>query len=286
MISAAGKSEKQKMKNKRLKIGIVGCGAIGSSLARAIVKDFSLDAEMAAFCDIDRMKAERLSKKLLGKDLSTCSYSQLIKKVSLVIEASSSSASFELSKAALSMGRDIMIMSVGGVTGNLDELADLAVKSGGKVYIPSGAIAGIDALKASGLAKIKKVVLTTLKNPLAFKGVKFIENKGIKLNSIKKEKVLFSGTAKQAVKCFPQNINVAGVLSLAGIGQEKTYVKIIASPFTKRNIHQIEIESEAGSIFTRTENVLHPDNPKTSYLAVLSAIATLKQIFAPVKIGT
>ena len=93
-------------------------------------------------------------------------------------------------------------------------------------------------------------------------------------------------TASQAMKYFPQNINVAGVLSMAGMGKDKTLVRIIADPNTSKNIHQIDIESDAAKICTRTENVLHPQNPKTSFLAVLSAVATLKQILEPVRVGT
>jgi aspartate dehydrogenase len=103
---------------------------------------------------------------------------------------------------------------------------------------------------------------------------------------LKKDKILFSGTAAQAVKYFPQNINVAAVLGLAGMGMHKTKVRIIASPSVRKNIHEILIESKAAKIFTRTENILHPQNPKTSYLAVLSAMATLKQILQPIKTGT
>ncbi|MCM8781346.1 MAG: DUF108 domain-containing protein [Candidatus Omnitrophica bacterium] len=88
------------------------------------------------------------------------------------------------------------------------------------------------------------------------------------------------------MRFFPQNINVAATLSLAGIGSKNTIVRIIASPQTTRNIHQIEIESEAGRIVTRTENTVHPDNPKTSYLAVLSAVATLRDILESIRIGT
>ena len=98
--------------------------------------------------------------------------------------------------------------------------------------------------------------------------------------------MLFSGSARDAIKFFPQNINVAGTLSIAGIGEDKTLVKIIASPEITKNIHEIEIQSEAARINTCTQNLLHPDNPKTSYLAVLSAIATLKQILEPIKVGT
>jgi aspartate dehydrogenase len=177
-------------------------------------------------------------------------------------------------------------MSVGGVVDFSRRLSALAKKNGVKVYIPSGAIAGIDALKAARHGKIKKVILSTYKNPRSFKGVRYVDEKKIKLDKIKKDTVLFSGSAKEAVKLFPQNINVAAVLSIAGIGRDKTRVRIVASPSITKNIHQIEIESQAGKILTRTENTLHPDNPKTSYLAYLSAVATLKQLFEPVKVGT
>jgi len=115
---------------------------------------------------------------------------------------------------------------------------------------------------------------------------KFISEKKIKLGQIKKDRVLFHGAAEEAVRHFPQNINVAALLSLAGIGPRRTRVKIVASPRARANTHEIEIISEAANVTSRTCNVLHPDNPKTSYLAVLSAIATLKQILEPVKIGT
>jgi len=272
---------------KLLNIGIVGCGAIGSSLARVIVKDFSRQAKLAALYDIDNRKARGLSKLISRKrDLSAAHLKQLINKSGLVIEAASAASSWDIARSVLSSRRDIMIMSVGGIVNRFKELSTLAKKYNAKVYIPSGAISGIDALKAARIGKIKKVTLTTTKNPLSFRGVKYIEKKGLDLNAIKKDRTLFCGVAKDAVRYFPQNINVAAILSIAGLGEDKTRVKIVASPRINKNVHEIEIESEAARIFTRTENILHPDNPKTSYLAVLSAVAMLKQILEPIKIGT
>ncbi len=271
----------------KLKIGIVGCGAIGSSLAKVILKDFSKEAKLCGLYDLEQDKAKKLSVRLLNSNyLAMSNLKELFRKSELIIEAASAKVSWGIAKLALADGKDIMIMSVGGVVSRLKPLVELAKKHRARVYIPSGAISGIDAVKASGIGRIKKALLTTTKSPLSFKGVKYVEDKGINLDGMKKETVLFSGKARDAVKYFPQNINVAAVLSLAGIGENKTRVKIIASPKVAKNIHEIEIESEAGDIFTRTENVLHPDNPKTSYLAVLSAVATLKQILEPVKIGT
>lgn len=272
---------------KLLKIGIVGCGAIGSSLAKFVKERLKGMAELAALYDIEIEKAVKLSKKIFKKnDFTAYSLDELIDKSELVIECAGASSSWNIAKQALTKKRDIMIMSVGGILTHFKELSFLSNKHNSRVYIPSGAICGIDGLKALSLTKIKKVVLTTIKNPRSFKGVQFVEKRGIKLKGLTRDKLLFSGNAVEAVKYFPQNINVAAVLSLSGIGAKKTYVKIIASPSTHKNIHRIEIDSAAGTISTCVKNVLHPENPKTSFLAVLSAMAVLRQILEPVKIGT
>lgn len=273
--------------SKLLNIGIVGCGAIGSSLAEVISRDFSKKARIAGLYDIDINKTRYLSDKVCKKkSLALSSLDELIKRSQLLIESASSACSWVIVRKALAGGCDVMVMSVGGIVGHTQELISLAERHNARVYIPSGAISGIDALKAAREGEIRKVTLTTIKNPQSFKGVKYVEDKGIALERIKKETILFEGPAKDAVKYFPQNINVAAVLSIAGVGENRTYVKIVASAAVTKNIHQIEIESNAGKIFTRTENIVHPSNPKTSYLAVLAAAATLRQILTPVRIGT
>ena len=272
---------------KEKRIGIVGCGAIGSSLAKEITSGFSGLASVSALYDIDNTRSEGLAKALSkNTKLSVQNLKELIRRSDLVIECASSLYSWDIARAALSKGRDIMVMSVGGLIDRFPSLSKLARRNNSRVYIPSGAISGIDALKAAGVSGIKSVTLTTRKQPLSFEGVKYIKDKHIDLGRVRGAKVLFSGSAREAVKYFPQNINVAAVLSLAGIGAKKTRVRIIADKKARRNIHEIRIESKAGDIITRTENLLHPGNPKTSYLAVLSAVAALKQVFAPVRIGT
>ncbi|MFH1247890.1 MAG: aspartate dehydrogenase domain-containing protein [Candidatus Omnitrophota bacterium] len=272
---------------RKLKIGIVGCGAIGSSLAKTIASDFKKQALLSGFLDADSNKMRGLSYSI-GKSnkLAVSNLKALIKRSDLIVEATRRKDSFKIAWECLKQGRDVMLMSVGGVLDNFQELNRLAKRRRARIYIPSGAISGIDALKAAVLGQIKSVTLTTYKNPLSFKGVAYLESRKIELEKIRGEKVLFSGSAKEAVKYFPQNINVAAVLSLAGIGCEKTKIKIIASSLVRRNIHEVRIIAKAGSIYTRTENILHPDNPKTSYLAVLSAAACLKQILSNTKIGT
>jgi len=286
-------------KDKKLKIGIVGCGAIGSSLAKTIVSDFSKEAELVSLYDIDIEKAYNLSMALaigsqtmvsrpikFNRKLAALNLEDLINKSDLVIEATKADTAFDIVKKVLSLSKDIMIMSVGGIMQHYKELKVLAEEKKAHIFIPSGAICGIDGLKAASLGKINKVILTTRKPIKAFLGVPYVLKKKIRLDNIDRDMVLFEGNASQAIMAFPQNINVAATLSMAGIGPQSTVVRIVASPDINRNIHEIEIESDAGKIITRTENVVHPDNPKTSYLAVLSAIATLRQILEPIKIGT
>ena len=273
---------------KPLKVGIAGCGAIGGSLARSILKDFRRQARISGLYDIDGQKARGLSRALGNRIKAVGTLEALIGEADLVIEAASARASFLIAKEALARGKDVLVMSVGGLlaAGRVKRLERLCRTRGARLYVPSGALAGIDAVKASAAGRITSVTLTTIKHPRSFAGVAFVEKKGIALNSIRRDTVLFSGTAEEAVTLFPQNINVAAVLSLAGLGAARTRVKIIASPGASRNVHEVAVESAAGKVFARTENVVHPDNPKTSYLAVLSAVACVRQILAPVRVGT
>jgi aspartate dehydrogenase len=270
---------------RKLKIGIVGCGAIGSKIAEAIVNDFKEKATLSAIYDIKLETAFALSSRLKNKKLAVLSLEDLIKKCKFVVEAASASVSYNITKKAIEAKRDILVMSVGGIVEESD-LFQLAAENNCNIYIPTGAIAGIDAIKATKIGKIKKVQLTTRKPPQSLKGAPFILKNNINLDEIKEPTLIFEGSARSAVVSFPQNINVAATLSLAGIGLDETKVKIITSPDYTRNSHEIEIEAESGIIRTYVENMPCPDNPKTSYLAVLSAIATLKQILGPVKLGT
>jgi len=272
--------------SKLLKIGIVGCGAIGSSLARVIISDFSDTAELASLYDSDIEKAYKLANKFHNQKLAVLNLDDLVNKADLVIEATKIEAAFSIAKKSISASRDIMIMSVGGIIKHYKELLVLAKDKNARIFIPSVAICGIDGLKAAACGKINKVILTTKKPPKAFLGVPYLLKQKIRLDSISDDTVLFEGNAFSAIRAFPQNINVAATLSIAGIGPDNTVVRIVASPSITRNIHEVEIESDAGRIVTRTENIIHPDNPKTSYLAVLSAVATLKQILEPMKMGT
>src|SRR3989338_5701718 len=268
----------------KLKVGIVGCGTIGQEIAKACVGRLKDKFDIAAACDIDRAKARALKNKIAPK-VKISTLDELIKEVDIVIEAASAKFSGDILKKAMDEGKDILIMSVGGLIGKEALLKD-AERIGVKVYIPSGALCGIDALKAASVGRIDSVTLTTRKPPKGLEGAPYIKSAGINLNDIKEETVIFYGDADKAIEGFPQNVNVAATLSIAGIGAKKTRVRIITSPGYTRNQHEVEIKGSFGNIHTRTENVPSRTNPRTSELAILSAIATLEGLARNVKIGT
>lgn len=266
-----------------LRIGIIGCGTIGSGLAMAIEQRFKDKAKLVALCDTDRKKVVSLASKL-SEPPPILSLDKLIQGCDLVVEAASASVSGDIARKALMANKDVMIMSVGGLVDS--DLFNLANQMRRCIYMPSGAICGLDGVKSALMDKISRVTLTIRKPPKGFHDAPYILENKIELNSIDKETVLFQGTAKEAIRGFPKNVNVAIALSFAGIGLEKTRVRVICSPHYTANSHEVEVEGDFGRLIARTENVPAPQNPRTSYLAVLSAIATLKGILDYSKVGT
>ena len=283
----------------KIRVGVVGCGAIGSEICKAIDTDkvnghaLDLGMELKLLIDTHFERIEQLRKNLVtGPDFAktdSTGLDEVFDEVDLVIECASQAAVREFLIPALRKGKDVMILSVGALLCDPDlreEIERISKEGGCKVYIPSGAIAGIDGLKSGAIAGIQSVELTTRKPPRGFQGNAYVKERGIDLSSITEAQTLFSGSANEAVKHFPENINVAASLSLAGIGPEATRVKIVADPAAKKNKHEIEVKGGFGELFVRVKNVPSIRNPKTSYLAALSAIATLKRISCSIRIGT
>ncbi len=268
-----------------IKVGIVGCGAIGKELAFACQKKFVNEVTLEAIADVDLSHARKLQNKLHPKP-KILTTDALISHCDLIIEAAVPQAVYELAKKALSLGKDVMVMSVGGMLGREKEIFDLARDHRCCLYLPSGSVTGIDGLKAAKIGKIRRVMLTTRKPPHGFEDAPYVLKRRINLKSLKQEKVIFEGNAAEAVKGFPKNINVSATLSLAGLGAKKTEVKIIACPRSSMNVHEVHVQGDFGSFYTRTENYPSKENPKTSRMAILSAVATLERILMNVKIGT
>lgn len=269
----------------RVKIGIIGCGAIGSRMATAIQNEFHKDCRITGLYDQNQDKVTHLIKKLCLKRITTSSLEAVIEKSDCIIEAVNTDGTLNIVHKAITSGKTTLAMSVGRLLDS-GHLFKEARRHKCYLMLPSGAIAGIDAVKAASLVNIRSITLTTRKSPESLGSNPYFLKKGIDLKKIKKETIVFEGTVHQAVTYFPQNINVAATLALAAGDTKKLKVKILACPGIKNNSHQIELEGDFGKICTKTENVVCADNPKTSYLAVLSGLQTLKQYCNGILVGT
>lgn len=261
----------------KLRLGIVGCGAIGSRIALSATRELKDHFMMSALYDIDPCRSSRLAGRLktAGRIVKN-SVDALIASSDVVVECVNTPAAEDVILKAVKARKKVLVMSVGRLMGRNDIIA-LARRLGSPLVLPSGAIAGLDAIRAASLAGLTSLTITTTKPPSGFAGNVYLSKAGISLDGITEDKVLFEGTVKAAVAKFPQNINVAAALSLAADGV-KVKVRIVASASSQFNTHEIYCKGRSGTIRTVTENVPCPDNPKTSYLAVLSGVAALKQL--------
>ena len=264
----------------KLKVAIIGCGAIGAKTAEYIVSELSDKIELVGLYDKDPGKLDALKRIASGKIITD--FDGIFKEADLIVEAASKDAVHEIVPKVKQYGNDLIIISVGAFV-VYPELLDMVKECKGNMYVPSGAIVGIDGLNSLQFGNIKTLTLTTAKPPRSLKGTKTSD--GIEVASLKEEKVLFEGDIIQAVKLFPRNINVAATIFLASRYKDiKVIVKV--NPALERNTHRIEIDAEEAKMRVEVENIPSPDNPRTSYLTILSIKSILQRITSNLKIGS
>jgi len=265
-----------------LRIGLIGCGAIATSIVNAVLKGI-IDPKVVALYDRHTYKAEKLGK-LVGAQVCNSIDELVNKDLDIVIECASIQAVEEATTKAIENGKDVIVMSVGAFRDIklYQKLYNLAKRYRRRIYIPSGAIAGIDAIKAASLGDIYEVMLITVKPIEGLRDA--LEKQGIDVDSISEPTTVFEGSFSEAIERFPQNINVSLVLHLAS--NYPTKVKIVVDPGISVNRHEIVVRSSLGTIRTTVENVPSKENPKTSALAAYSVIRLIKDLSEPIVIGT
>ena len=267
-----------------MKVGIVGCGTIGSEIAVAISKGEIPGYSLAGLYDNNENQIAKLLP-LIKKTEVFKNLIELINKSDLVFEATQKSFMPLVVEKALLAKKKVLAMSVGGIVERPD-LLSLAERQQAHLFFPSGAMCGIDGILAGNESNLNKIQITSTKHPRSLMNAPYVIKNKISLENLDKPKIIFEGTAAEAINEFPANVNVSITLSLASLGIERTIVRIIADPNCQKTRQEIFAEGDFGSIMTVTEGVASPSNPSTGYLAILSAKATLRRINSMVHVGT
>jgi aspartate dehydrogenase len=266
-----------------LRVAIGGFGAIGSVVASRLDRGIEgLTLAAVAARDVARAEAAMAD---FARRAPVVPLAQLSEGTDIVVECAPAAVLRDIAEPALSQGRTLIVLSCGALLDNLD-LVELARRQGGRIIVPTGALLGLDAVAAAAEDGIASVKMITRKPLEGLSGAPYLVANNIDITGLATPKCVFSGTAREAARGFPANVNVAAALALAGIGPERTIVEIWADPTVTRNIHRIEVEAEAARLSMQVENVPSPENPRTGRLTALSVIATLKKLVSPLAVGT
>lgn len=251
-----------------LRIGLLGCGNIGH-----IIAVHATNFQISAVYDKVPERAEEIAA-LAGAESYDTFPAFLAADSDIIVEAASVNAARTFTLDVLASGKDIVVMSVGALTDKdfRTEVRDAALKNRRKVYIPSGAIFGLDNLKIGRISRISKLLLRTTKSPASL---------GMATETRRR---VFSGKANECIKAYPKNVNVSVAMSLAA-GQD-TDVELWVDPEVDRNVHELFFEGDFGEAYIKVTNFTSPDNPATSYLAALSILSLLEELSDPIVVGT
>jgi aspartate dehydrogenase len=271
-----------------MRIGIIGGGTIARLVLEHIGKGELGTAAVAAIAgrsDASRGKALAAQ---FGVPFVTSIDGLLAHKPEVVVEAAAHEAVRTYGVAVLDAGIALIVLSAGALSDDAlrQSLEDAAARSRARLYVPSGGIGGLDALKAAKVAGIDEVTIAVTKPAAAWKGIPYVEDLGIDLGALTEPVILYDGPARAGVAHFPANVNIAAVLSMAGIGFDRTRLKAVADPKLTHNTHYIDVRAKTGNISIKLENVPSPDNPKTAWLACYSALAALEEMQATTRYGT
>jgi len=190
----------------------------------------------------------------------------------------------EIATPVLSAGKMFMALSVGQLL-ERPELIALAKQNGGQIIVPTGALIGLDAVTAAAEGEILSVSMITRKPVKGLLGAPYLAKHGIEIANISAPLLIFKGSAREAARGFPENVNVVAALSLAGIGPDRTTIEIWADPALTRNVHRVVVESDSASFEMSIQNI-PSENPKTGRITALSALAALRKLRAPLRVGT
>ncbi|HEX5321695.1 MAG TPA: aspartate dehydrogenase [Stellaceae bacterium] len=265
------------------RVAIAGFGAIGTVVAWHLDRGIE-GMELAAVSARDIKRAEAAMGDF-ARPAPVLPLARLWEEADIVIECAPAAVLRELAEPALTHGRTLVTLSCGALLDNFD-LVDLARAHGGRIIVPTGALLALDAVQAAAVGEISRVHMTTRKPPNGLEGAPYLVANGIDVTGLNAPKKVFAGTAREAARGFPANVNVAAALAMAGVGPDRTTIEIWADPSVSRNMHRIEVEADSARFAFEIENVPSLENPRTGKLTALSVVALLRKMASPLAIGT
>jgi aspartate dehydrogenase len=265
-----------------LRVALAGFGAIGGAVGRRLDRGLP-GLRLAAISARDVAKAERLAG--FARAVPVVGLDRLAEHADVVVECAPAAVFRQVAEPAIRAGRIFMPVSVGQLLEQA-ELVDLAAQTGAQIIVPTGALLGLDAVRAAAEGEIRSVTIITRKPPRGLVGAPYLEQHGITLDSLTVPRKVFDGSAREGARGFPANVNVAAALSLAGIGPDRTRLEIWADPGLERNTHRIVVEADSARFEMQIENVPTEDNPRTGKITALSVIAALRALTQTLKVGS
>ncbi|MSP67124.1 MAG: aspartate dehydrogenase [Alphaproteobacteria bacterium] len=266
-----------------LGVGIGGLGAIGFEVARRL--DAGVDGLRLAAVSARDMARARDRVAAFKTPVPVVPLEDLASLAEVVVECAPAAVFRRVAEAALAEGRIFMPLSAGALLAHMD-LVDLARRTGGRIIVPTGALLGLDAVRAAAVGTIHAVTIVTRKPPAGLDGAPHLVENRISVAGLSGPLKVFAGTAREGAKAFPANVNVAAALSLAGIGPDRTRLEVWADPALERNTHRIEVDSDSSRLTMTIESIPSAENPRTGRITALSVIAALAGLVSPLKIGT
>jgi aspartate dehydrogenase len=267
-----------------LSVGLIGFGAIGRAVAQAVEQGAAGDAQVVAVL-VRNAGRYREAAPDYPRTITDNEGVFFGRQMDLVVECAGHEAVRRYAAASLRSGRDLLVLSVGAFAEEslLREVVEAAALSGRRVLIPSGAIGGLDAITSAAVGGLEEVTITTRKPPEAWKGT--VAEQQTDLAALTEPVCLYSGSAREAAKLFPQNVNVQATLALAGIGLDQTRSQVYADPTVRHNTHEILARGDFGEIRITIGNVPSEGAPKTGRIVAMSVVKAIRNLTAPLVVG-
>jgi aspartate dehydrogenase len=267
-----------------LKLGLAGLGAIGLPIARRIDAGAIPGISLVAVSVRDETKAKKAMAGFRAQPQLT-GLAALADVADVIVEGIPSKHFLDVAEPAVARGRIFMPLSVGALIDHM-HLIDRAAETGARIIVPTGALLGLDAVRATAEGKISSATITTRKPPAGLAGAPLLVARGLSVDGLKAPLRVFAGSAREAISGFPANVNVAVALSLAGIGPDRTQIEIWADPGVTRNTHTVTVKSDSSDLTMTIENTTDTENPRTGRITALSALAALRRLVSPLVVGS